>query len=162
MKGVQPLSVVDKATFGYFFNSVFGSLFDVLSTFPGYCMLAIVWWGWTVWPVRAGSCTPQRFVCWILLQELWRPWTSPSIWPSGCYIDKSHLRSSHPIEILRRFKGTLVTCLTINQSTLSLTKTSREYETHTTIHSNVWFQWQEEWKSQRHAPIKETDHATEE
>lgn len=33
---------------------------------------------------------------------------------------------------------------------------------HATIHSNVWFQRQEEWKSQRHAPIKETEHVTEE
>lgn len=58
----------------------------LLPAFSGYCTLAIVWWGLTVWPVRVGSCTPPRFVCWILLQELWGPWTSPSTWPSGWYI----------------------------------------------------------------------------
>lgn len=60
----------------------------LLSTFSGYCTLAIIWWGWTVWPVRAGRCTRPRFVCWTLLQELWGPWTSHSTWPSGWHIKK--------------------------------------------------------------------------
>lgn len=56
----------------------------------GCCMLATVWWGWTVWPARAGSSTPSRCVCWIPSQEHWGQWTSPSTWPSGWYT-KSHI-----------------------------------------------------------------------
>lgn len=54
----------------------------------GCFMLATVWWGWIVWPVRAGSSTPSRCVCWIPSQEYWGQLTYPSTLPSGWYTDR--------------------------------------------------------------------------
>lgn len=54
----------------------------------GWFMLATVWWGWTVWPVRAGNSTPSKCVYWTPSQEHWGQSTSPFTWPSGWRPDR--------------------------------------------------------------------------
>lgn len=95
---------------------------------PGCCMLATVWWGWTVWPVRAGSSTPSRCVCWIPSQEHWGRWTSPSTWPSGWYSDRrnTYIHLKHTVDWLEFKKKRIVQHLFSSTiSTLDLTCLNR-------------------------------------